>query len=80
VYQHKHDQGKTFAFFDPHPYFEVFLTLDTEIISLCPRMVEAGKQVFQEGTESVEDSRVWTKKEEAKKGSRVLGIESKALE
>jgi hypothetical protein len=43
-------------------------------------MVEAGKQVFQEGTESVEDSRVWTKKEEAKKGFRLLGIESKALE
>jgi hypothetical protein len=27
-------KGKKFAFFDPHPYVEVFLTLDTEIISL----------------------------------------------
>jgi hypothetical protein len=36
-------KGKKFAFFDPQPYVEVFLALDAEVISLCPRMVEAGR-------------------------------------
>jgi hypothetical protein len=66
--------GGDIAFFNPHPYIEAFLRLDQEITFLCPKMVEEGKPLYQDGGEPVEDPRVWEKLGKVKRVLGVLGV------